>query len=182
MVQLLRYLVLAAGLLLAGCTGFDPSTPAALRPLDPLHDDLGTLLVAFDLPRGLGPIQDGQSLSFTVAGSKPVRVTLAPADADAVAGHLPPPAEGHAYYLFALPAADQATVRAAQASVAGAAVPPQVTVTVNPRLCAAGTIDPTKLSLSVLAALPGSARIVPLIDRELLADMIGPTGRLPACI
>src|SRR5436190_2773101 len=103
---------------LAACSTVGPGPGPANGTLDPLHDDLGSLLIAFDLPRGLGPAK-GSLFTFDVANGGPtehLRLVLAQADVDGVPSALPPPGQGRSYYLFGFTAADQAAIRAAQAS------------------------------------------------------------------
>ena len=62
-----RILAIAFTMLLAACSTMGtPSGPSG-RGLDALHDDVGSLLVAFDLPRSLGPAPSGQLFTFDVA-------------------------------------------------------------------------------------------------------------------
>ncbi len=176
-----RILASAGLLLLAACSSFGPSATLTPRALDPLHDDLGGLLVAFDLPRGLGPVETGQSLSFLATGGKPVIVRMTPADADEIAAHFPPPGNGHAYYAFAFAPADGELLRAAESAAAKAAVPPQVAATIVPKLCTSGGIDTGKAVISVLVALPGGAPLLPMIDHRDLDAVLGQGVTLPAC-
>lgn len=178
-----RILAIAAVLMLAACSSFGPSTPPALRALDPLHDDLGKLFIAFDLPRGLGPVVGGSSVTLDAVGAKPVRAALVAADADEVAGNLPPPANGHAYYLFSIAPADQPALQAAVVAALSAnpSAAGTASLAVTPALCTSGGIDPAKAVISVLAALPGGAHLGPLIDHRALGDLLGPTVTLPAC-
>ena len=178
-----RILAIAGLLLLASCSSFGPSTPPSLRALDPLHDDLGNLLIAFDLPRGLGPVVGGSSLTLSVVGAKPVRAMLAAADADAVAGNLPPPANGHAYYLFSIAPTDEPALHAAIAAALAAnpAGAGTANLAVAPALCTSGGIDTGKAVISVLAALPGGPHLSPLVDHRVLGDLLGPAVTLPAC-
>ena len=122
-------LLLAAALtlVLSACSTMGLNSPSASGSLDPLHDDVGSLLIAFDLPRGLGPNNAaGQLFTFDVPQGGPtehLRLLLVPADADLAAGHLPPPAEGRAYYLYTLDGAARAQIQAAQATANARAVP-----------------------------------------------------------
>jgi hypothetical protein len=177
----------SVALLLTGCASFGPSTPPPLRTLDYLHDDLGSLLIAYDLPRGIGPVDGPQALSFDVGGPTPkhIKAVLAQADADEVTGNLPPPATGRAYYLYDFAPADQAAIRAVQqAARAGNVAAPDVKMTLAPRLCRSeATVDLKQVTVSVLVALPGGRPLAPLIDHQLLADQMAQSGgpNLPAC-
>jgi hypothetical protein len=180
-------IVICLALFLAGCSTLGVDRTERTRALDPLHDDISDLLVAFDLPRGIGPIEGASTLSVdvTAPGGEPRRVkaSLAPADADEIAGHLPPPGTGRAYYLFGVADNDKAAIRDAQlvARTPGAAGS-KVNLVLAPRLCKSGEVDPKLVTISVLAALPGDTALAPLIDRQLLADTLAAAGGdLPAC-
>lgn len=178
-----RSACLAATLALAGCSTFGPAPLPAPRGFDLLHDDIGGLLIAFDLPRGIGPMPNASTLSYAVPNAPPLRLKLVPTDGENLANRLPPPGNGRAYYFFAVSPADQGAARAAQAAarredaradVAGFAV--------FPGLCSAnGQVDPSSMKISVLAATSSGGPISPLIDRQKLVDFIGPAGNLPAC-
>jgi hypothetical protein len=92
----------AVTVLLAACSTVGINTASNGRSLDPLRDDVASLLIAFDLPRGLGPNNAaGQLFTFDVANGGPqehLRLSLVPADADQVAGNLPPPGGGSGSY------------------------------------------------------------------------------------
>jgi len=173
----------SVALLLAGCASFGPSTPPPLRTLDYLHDDLGSLLIAYDLPRGIGPVDGPQTVSFDIAGPTPrhVKAALAQADADEVAGNLPPPASGRAYYLYDFGPPDQTAIRAAQqAARAGNLQNTDLKLTLAPRLCRSeATVDLKQVTVSVLVALPGGRALAPLIDHQLLDQ--SSAASLPAC-
>jgi hypothetical protein len=180
---------LIAGLfltLVAGCSSFGPETPPALRALDPLHDDIAGLLIAFDLPRGVGPVLKASTLSLDIAGAEPrhLKATLIEADADDVAGNLPPPPRGHAYYLLGLAPPDQAAIRKAQAAVSAAVPASAVTLAIVPHLCVAGPLDPATATISVLVALPGGPHLAPVVDNETVAAATAAAGMssLPACV
>ena len=120
-----RLIAIALTLCLAACSTVGINTVNNGRALDPVHDDVASLLIAFDLPRGLGPNNaTGQLFTFDVAQGGPqehLRSNLIPADADQVAGNLPPPQDGRAYYLYSIDPQAQPAIRAAQA-VAGPAL------------------------------------------------------------
>lgn len=176
-----RLPALAAALLLSACSSFGPDTPAARRVLDPLRDDLSGVVIAFDLPRGIGAAPGVSALTFTAPGVPPLKTVLIDADGDEIAASLPPPANGHAYYFFGLSAADQSALRAAQSAARAAnADPAQIGVTITPKLCRSGDIDPAAITISVLAALPAGGHLAPLVDHRRLTDLVGPDP-LPAC-
>jgi len=185
----MRLAAVCLALLLAGCStvGVDLDTPAKPRTLDYVNDDIGGLLIAFDVPRGIGPIDNASTLSFDLALAGPsarhVKAVLVPSDADDVEGRLPPPGQGRTYYLFGLALKDQAALREAQSTARAAHAPASaVTLTLAPRLCTSGGVDPKAVTISVLAALPGAATPMPLIDHQLLADLLAKSGgALPPC-
>ena len=181
-------LVLAAALLLSACSSFGPGSPTGGPALDPATNDMASLLVAFDLPRGLGPSPTaGQLFTFDVANGGPsehLRLTLAPADADLAPGTLPPPAEGRAYYLFALKEADQLSIRAAQSLAQQRGVTANgVKLGIVPKLCNAGPVDANLLTISVFAVVPGRTGLLPFLKDETLAQLLTQPGstQMPAC-
>ena len=178
-----RILAVAFLLMLAACSMAGPSTPPTLRALDPLHDDLATLLIAFDLPRGLGPVAGGSSVTLAAVGARPARAMLLAADAEQVAGNLPPPANGHAYYLFSIAPGDQPALRAAvtAALAANPGAAGTATFSVAPVLCTSGGIDPATAVISILVAVPGGPHLSPLVDHRALGDLLGPALKLPDC-
>lgn len=173
--------VLAAGLwlLLAACStlGGRDTAPSSQRGLDALNDDLASAVIVFDLPRGVGLVEGATRLSFDVASpvlDKHLSAVLAPADADEVAGVLPPPGSGRAYYFVGLSDADGAAFGAAQAAARGASVSAGAArLSVAPRFCVSGPVDPTLVTVSVYAALPERGRLAPLLDRQLLTHALG---------
>lgn len=178
--------MIALGLaaLLAGCStgGLDPSP----RNLDPLRDDVASALIAFDLPRGLGPAK-GSLFTFDIANGGPaehLRLQLAAADTDAIPGTLPPPGVGRAYYLFALSEPDRAAIRAAQAAAnARGVASSNVVIGVVPHLCTSGGIDPQLVTVSIVAALPGRSGLLPFLSNEPLAQLLQQPGstQMPPC-
>jgi hypothetical protein len=176
-----RALAVVAALMLSACSAGGLTTSPSPRALAPLRDDIAGMLVVFDLPRGLGAPAKLSSLTFAAPGMGPVKALLVEADADTIAANLPPPAAGHAYYFFGLSPADQGALRAAQAVARAAhARDADVSLAIVPRLCRAADADVSKAQVSVLAALPGPAPLVPLIDRRPLADVTA-NAPLPAC-
>jgi hypothetical protein len=175
-------------LLLAACSTLGVGDVSTSGPaLDPVHDDIGSLLVAFDLPRGLGPAPSGQLFTYDVANGGPsehLRLTLAQADADQAMRSLPPPADGRAYYLFAVADKDRPALAAAQAAAAARGVAPSgIKLGIVPHLCTSGAIDPNVLTVSVFAMIPGRTRLMPFLDREPLAQLLTQPGstQMPPC-
>jgi hypothetical protein len=169
--------ILCAALLLAGCsTAGLIDTPQPKRGLDYGRDDLASLRIAFDLPRGVAPIEGASALTY--AGDRPLRVGLVPADMDDVAGSVPPPGTGRAYYVYGIAPADQQPLREAQRNAGSGAA-----LTAVPRLCRSGAVDPKRVSVTVYAVVPGAGRLAPLIERQVLADLLAASGisELPAC-
>jgi hypothetical protein len=178
----LRLAILAAASALTACSSFGPSAPPTLRALDPLKDDVAGLLIAFDLPRGVGPMPGASVLTYTIPSARPIKAALVPADAEDEASQLPPPGNGRAYYFFALPPASQTAIRTAAAGARAANLSSaNVAVAVAPGLCESAVLDPTRISISVLVAQPAGPRLAPLIDHRVLADLVGPAAKLPPC-
>lgn len=179
--------VLVVALLVTGCTslGINPAAPSG-RAVDPLRDDIASLLIAFDLPRGLGPAK-GSLFTFDVANGgagEHLRLPIAAADAEMVDGVLPPPGVGRAYYLFAFSATDMAAIRAAQASALARNVSSTgVTIGIVPHLCTSGGIDPNQVTVTVIAALPGQRQPLMFLDRQVLAQLLTQPGstQMPFC-
>jgi hypothetical protein len=181
---------LCIALLLAACSTLNLDTANRLRSLDYMHDDIASLLIAFDVPRGIGPVLGASTLSFDVViagqGERHVKAVLAEADADDVAGRLPPPGAGRAYYLFGFADRDKAAIRDAQAwvrSLPGGLSGNSVGIALAPRLCTNGGVEPANLTISVLLALPGEPALAPLVDRARLSDIVAQSGgtALPPC-
>ncbi|HWA19313.1 MAG TPA: hypothetical protein VG757_09975 [Devosia sp.] len=172
---------LLAGLALLGlaaCSSLNLQTASRLRALDYINDDIASLVLAFDLPRGLQPEEGGSVLSFDVAtatgGEKHLNAVLVRADADEIAGTLPPPATNRVYFLFGFSDKDktalremQSWARALPADSSGA-----VKVALAPRFCSIAPVDLAKANVSVLIALPGESSLAPLIDNQKLADAL----------
>ena len=163
-------------------------------PLDDRHDNLaramrrsGREAAMFGYtssvpdPRGLGPNNAaGQLFTFDVPQGGPtehLRLLLVPADADLAAGHLPPPAEGRAYYLYTLDGAARAQIQAAQATANARAVPGKsVQIGVVPHLCSAGPVDQYATTVSIFATLPGRTGPLPFMNHETLANVLQMPG------
>lgn len=188
-----RLIVVFVSLLLAGCSTLGsgnvggPSNSG--RNIDPVNDDVSSLLIAFDLPRGLGPAPSGQLFTYDVANGGPdqhLRISLVQADdADQVAGTLPPPGDGRAYYLFGIADNDKARLRAAQASAQARGITAQsVQIGIVPHLCTSGQVDPNALTVSILGGVPGQTRMQPFLDHETLAVLMQQPGstQMPACL
>lgn len=179
-------LLLAAGI--AGCSSLSIPTAAKLEALDYLNDDLGSLVLAVDVPETLEPIPGGSSFSFSVSvpgkGERKIEAVLEPGDASEVAGTLPPPGNERTYYLFGFSDADRARLREAQAWARGIAetgvAPNTPVISITPRFCRSDTIDVAATKVSVLIALPGSPALEPLLQGQSLAAMPG-GANLPAC-
>lgn len=179
---------LAALLMLAGCTSLSLDTAARLRSLDYLNDDLAGLLLAFDLPAALEPVPAGSVLNLDVttpaSGERHIRAALVVADASEIAGTLPPPADARSYYLFGFSDADKAAIREAQAWAR--TLPPgnnAMTISLSPGICRTAAIDPERVSVSVLVALPGATGLAPLIASQSVKSLLAaaPIKDLPAC-
>lgn len=166
-----------AALVLAACSTVGPG-PAPSSALDPLRDDVASLLIAFDLPRGLGPAK-GSLFTFDVANGGPaehLRLTPLQAEIDGLPPNLPPPGVDRAYYMFAFSAADKQTIRNAQLTAqARGANSQNVTVGFIPKLCTAGTVDPNLVTVSVYAVLPGRSPL-PFLNRTVLAQLLQQPG------
>jgi predicted small secreted protein len=187
-----RLIVVCFALLLAGCStmgGGGTNTAASGRNIDPLNDDVANILVALDLPRGLGPAPAGQLFTFDVANGGPdqhLRISLARADdADQVGSLLPPPADGRAYYLFAVSDADKAKLQNAQAAALARNVTPQsIQIGIVPHFCTSGQVDPSTVTVSILGGVPGKTRMQPFLDNEPLSQvlLLPGSGQMPACV
>lgn len=176
---------IGAACILAACSTLGmPTAPSG--SLDPLRDDVAGLLIAFDLPRGLGPAA-GSLFTFDVANGGPgehLRLTPLQANIDEVPVNLPPPDIDRAYYLFAFSEADKFAIRSAQASAqARGATASNVTIGVVPKLCTAGVPDANYMTVSVLAVLPGRSPMH-FIDRQALSVLLQQPGstQMPPCV
>ena len=175
--------ILCAALLVAGCSTVGLDAPSPKRGLDYLRDDLASLRVTFDLPRGVAPIEGASALSYDGGQGEGhhLRVGLVPADIDDVAASVPPPGAGRAYYVYAIAPADQQRLRDAQQTLRGAGS--GASLSAVPQLCRSGTVDPKLVSVTIHAVLPGTGRLSPLIERQVLANLLAASGatELPAC-
>ena len=164
-------------LLLAACSTIGmPTGPTG--KLDLLRDDLAGMLVAFDLPRGLGPAK-GSLFTYDVANGGPgehLRLVPVQANIDEVPRDLPPPGIDRAYYLFAFTEVDKLAIRNAQLSAQqrGASAA-NITVGMVPKLCTAGIVDPNSVTVSVYAVLPGRGAM-PFLDRQVLSVLLQQPG------
>src|SRR5690349_577544 len=105
----MRHLIAALAIAtLAGCTASSVNTTTAARvsAIDYANDDVGSMLIAFDVPVTLEPVPDGSTMVFNL-GDRTLTAVLARADLDEVAGTLPPPDADRTYYLFGFSAADK---------------------------------------------------------------------------
>lgn len=175
-------------MLLAACSSIPIGAGEKLRGLDYLNDDVASLLLAFDLPPSLEPAPEGSTLSFDIrtpaSGERHVRAKLVIADADELAGTLPPPLGERNYYLFGFSEPDKAAIREAQAWArtlpAGAG---SLSISLDPRLCRTEPIDLGRTTVSALIALPGATRLSPLIGNMPLSAVLSqaPIKEVPAC-
>lgn len=182
----------AAVALLAGCSSLSMPTAAKLRALDYLNDDIGSLVLAFDVPETLEPINGESEFALAIAiagqGERRVVARLVPGDGSDVAGTLPPPADERTYYLLGFSDADKGRIREVQAWAKGIAqtgvAPNTPVISIAPRFCQTDVIDPANTRVSVLIALPGSAALDPLVRNESVASLLASTGAgsvLPNC-
>ena len=179
MATILRLIsALVTAVVLAACSTAGPGPGPASGSLDPLRDDVGQLLIAFDLPRGLGPAK-GSLFTFDVANGGPtehLRLTPLQADVDGIPTNLPPPGVDRAYYLFAFSETDKLAIRNAQLTAqARGATSQNVTVGFVPKLCTAGQVDPNLVTVSVYAVLPGRSPL-PFLNRIVLAQLLQQPG------
>ena len=179
----------AFALLLSGCSTLGSAGPGGGgATLDVLRDDVGSVLVAFDLPRTLGPAPSGQLFTYDAANGgqgEHLRLLLVPADIDAMAGSLPPPEAGRTYYLFGLSDPDKALLRAAQALATGRGLTAKdITIGIVPHLCTVGAVDANLETITIVAGVPGQTRLSPFLDHQSLADLLRQPGstQMPACL
>lgn len=184
----MRHLIaaLAVTALLAGCTAssVNPTTAAKVSAIDYANDDVGGMLIAFDVPLTLEPVPNGSTMIFNL-GDRTLTAVLARADLDEVTGTLPPPDADRTYYLFGFSEADKAKIKNLQHDArvlpTGAT---SLTVALSPLFCRTGEIDPTKTKFSVLLALPGSSgKMESLIKNSTLEAALAtaPVKELPLC-
>jgi hypothetical protein len=183
-----RFAAIAVLLLaLAGCASLGVSGGSPLRAIDFAGDDVASLLLAFDMPEVLEPMAEGPAVRFDVAAggeTRHLRAVLVPADADELAGTLPPPRDGRLYYLFGFTDADKAAIRSAQSWAKSwpAGQGDGLSIALEPRFCASEPVDAKKVRFSVLVALPGSAALKPLAQDQPLGPVLDAIGAtLPVC-
>ncbi len=178
MAKLRLILSLCTTLFLAACSTMGVVPGPGGNTLDPLRDDVAATLIAFDLPRGLGPAK-GSLFTFDVANGGPaehLRLTPLQADVDQYPANLPPPGVDRAYYFFAFSESDKLAIRNAQLTAqARGASATNVTLGFVPKLCTAGTVDPNAVTVSVFAILPGRAP-QPFLNRQLLSVLLQQPG------
>lgn len=176
---------LATAALLAGCSsvGLNPTTAARVQAIDYVNDDIGSVLIAFDIPLALEPVPDGSVMVFTLGG-RTLRTVLTRADLDDAVQALPPPRADRTYYLFGFSAADRASIKALQAEARASGGAARITVALNPGFCRVDAVDPARTRFSVLLALPGGGgKLEPLIDNATLQSALSavPGSAVPAC-
>lgn len=181
----------AITVLLAGCMSLGLTAPSTQRSLDYLNDELGGLVLAFDVPELLEPVQGASELTLTIRvpgqGERTVTAVLVPADASEVAGTLPAPGEARSYYLFGFAPADAARLKDTQAwarAIAQTGVAPETpVVAIVPRFCTLAPVDLARTSVSVLLAMPGRPGLEPLLANQSLGALLANSGggTLPPC-
>lgn len=183
-----RIAAIVAIVALAACSSIPLGTAGKLRGLDYLNDDLASLLLAFDVPLTLEPAPEGSVLSFDIttptSGERHVKATLVVADAADLAGTLPPPAENRTYYLFGFSDPDKQAIRDAQAWARKLPPGPNaLSISLVPRVCRSGEVDPARTSVSVLIALPGATGLAPLLTNTPLSTLLAsaPIKALATC-
>ena len=177
----MRFLfAIALTLVLAGCSTLGVNSTSPASSLDPVRDDVASLLIVFDLPRGLGPATSVQLFTFDVPNGGPsehLRAPLVQADADQAAAGLPPPADGRAYYLFALSEPSKGQIRAAQAAAQSRGIPgTSIQLGIVPHLCSSGPVDQNVLTVSIFASLPGRSGLYPFMNHTPLATVLQQPG------
>ena len=176
----LSRLIIAAwtALVLTACSTVGIGPGPGGNSLDPLRDDIASMIIAFDLPRGLAPAK-GSLFTFDAANGGPnehLRLTPLQADLDQYPANLPPPGIDRAYYLFAFTETDKLAIRSGQLSAQNrGATAKNVTLGMIPKLCTSGTVDPNLVTVSVFAVLPGRAPL-PFINRQLLSQLLQQPG------
>jgi hypothetical protein len=173
---------------LAACSSIPIGTASKLRGLDYLNDDVANLLLAFDLPPSLEPVQGASTISFDIttpsSGERRIKATLIAADADDLAGTLPPPSGERNYYLFGFSDADKQAIREAQAwAKTLPAGNNALSISLSPRLCRTEPVDPAKTTISALVALPGAPGLAPLLSNQPLSSVLAgaPIKDVPPC-
>ena len=176
----------AAALLLSACSTLMPGGTATApkgRALDPVNDDLASLVVVYDLPATLQPLPatSALALDFTSpSGERHVVARLALTDPGTAAETLPPPGKGRAYYFLGVAEPDKAALREAQGWAkslgTAAAFSGSARVQVAPQLCSTATIAPEQTTYAVLAAAPGSSPLAPLMPAEPVSALLARNG------
>jgi hypothetical protein len=183
--------IIAAAAILAAltaCSSIPIGTASKLRGLDYLNDDVASLLLAFDLPPSLEPAQGASTISFDIttpaSGERHIKATLVPADAEDLAGTLPPPTGERNYYLFGFSDPDKQAIREAQAWAKTLPTGNNaLSISLSPKLCRTEPIDPTKTTVSALVALPGTPGLAPLLSNQPLSTVLAsaPIKDVPPC-
>lgn len=173
---------------LAACSSIPIGTASKLRGLDYLNDDVASLLLAFDLPPALEPVQNASTLNFDIttpsSGERHIKATLVAADAADLAGTLPPPTGDRNYYLFGFSDPDKQAIREAQAwAKTLPAGNNALSISLAPKLCRTEAIDPAKTTVSALVALPGATGLAPLLSNQPLSTILAnaPIKDIPPC-
>lgn len=155
-----RLTAMLAVLLVAGCSSLPVGRASTESGVDVLNSDVAGALYVLDLPQTLEPVPDGSfvavSLTSASAGEKRLNAALRRADPGELAGLLPPPADGHNYYLMGIDAVDQQAIREAQAWARGQSV--QSAITFSPALCRTDTIDAGRTTISAMMVTPGKVQ------------------------
>lgn len=183
--------IAAAGLVLAAlaaCSSLPLGSATKLRSLDYLNDDVASLLLAFDLPPSLEPVQGASTISFDIttpsSGERRIGATLVAADAGDLAGTLPPPSGERNYYLFGFSEPDKQAIREAQAwAKTLPAGNNSLSISLSPKLCRTEPLDPAKTTVSALIALPGATGLAPLLTNQPLSTILAsaPIKDVPPC-
>lgn len=173
---------------LAACSSIPIGTASKLRGLDYLNDDVASLLLAFDLPPSLEPIQGASTISFDIttpaSGERRITATLVAADAGDLAGTLPPPSGERNYYLFGFSDPDKQAIREAQAWARTLPTGHNaLSISLSPKLCRTEPIEPGKTMVSALIALPGTPGLAPLLSNQPISSVLAsaPIKDVPPC-
>lgn len=167
---------------LSACSSIPVGGSAQQRPLD-TRADLSALVLAFDLPRGVEPIERGSILKFDAgpqATGRHLELSLVRVDAGDATDILPPPGSQRVYYLLGVAEAGKTSLREAQAWARTSGVTP--TVSLVPHLCHVTALDPAAVSVAVMGLLPGEASPSVVLERQVLADAVKAAGgEFPDC-
>lgn len=180
---MLRFaLTLLSLVALSACSSLPLDSAPPQRALDPLAD-LGPLVLAFDLPRGVEPVERSSVVRFDAgpaSAGRHLELSLARVDAGDAVGVLPPPGAQRVYYLFGFAEAAKALLRDAQAWARSHGITP--TVTLVPQFCRVSPLDPATVSVAVMGVLPGDTAAVTVFERQVLADAVKAAGgSFPDC-